>query len=76
MNKKTDDMIGDILTNDLLRVQWRIYELTLKYDSETIIKNYQDKSIEILNRLSWVDRMKMRWYSERTKLILHGMNNI
>ncbi|QDF14387.1 hypothetical protein [Staphylococcus phage PMBT8] len=76
MNKKTDDMIGDILTNDLLRVQWRIYELTLKYDGETTIENYQDKSIEILNKLSWVDRMKMRWYSERTKLILHGMANI
>lgn len=76
MNKKIDDMILDILCQDLVKVQWRIYELTLKYDSETTIDNYQDKSIEILNRLSWIDRMKMRWCSERTKLILHGMENI
>ncbi|WWT40187.1 hypothetical protein [Staphylococcus phage PT1-1] len=76
MNKKTDDMIGDILTNDLLRVQWKIYELTKKYDSETTIENYQDKSIEILDKLSWIDKIRMRWYSERTNLILEGMKNI
>lgn len=64
----------DILVQDLLRVQFKIYLITKKYDDSTTIENYQEKSIKVLNKMSKVDRLKMRWYANRTNLILEGMN--